>query len=468
MKILYIGSGFVGTCSAAVMADSGHEVLLYDIDKEKIKKLSSGNIEIIESCLFEEGLAEMLIKNKDLISFSADYDDVIRRLDNTDAIFMCLPTPEKSGAEGESDLTYYYLAAEKLAESLSKRNGGMQDKYIVIVNKSTVPINMMDETNRVMEKYSVKNFGVVSNPEFLVEGKAIKGSVHPDRVVVGAQKDSDFKVMRQIYARFLNSPSIQYIETNPQEAEAGKLLANYLLFNRVVTTYDVVGRICESFPEINFENLRKVLISDDRIGSWGFYDSVYCGGSCFIKDAASLAHQLEEVGVNAGHVRQTLMSNNFQRDNFFGRAKKEAGFNWENTSVAVLGVAFKQDTNDVRNSGAIDIVHHLVEEGVKEIRVYDPAAMPMFQSLFDPKIDSRYKIIKYLNSEKEALSGTNAGMILTDWPKFRALGETIQSVCPSPYLIMDGRRMLSGQFDKLQNLGYDIIAVGSPFLKGKK
>ncbi len=467
MKILYIGSGYVGTCSAAVMVDSGHDVLLYDVDKEKVKKLGSNNIEMIESCLLEEGLAEMLIKNKDHILFTADYDQVIKYLDTVDAIFMCLPTPEKEGAEGESDLTYYYLAAEKLAQNLVKRNNNTQSKYVVIINKSTVPVNMIEETNRVMTKYGVNNFGVVSNPEFLVEGKAIEGSVHPDRVVVGGNKEEDFKIMRQVYARFLNSPSIKYIETNPQEAAAGKLLANYLLFNRVTTTFDVVGRVCESFPQINFENLRKVLISDDRIGSWGFYDSVYCGGSCFIKDAASLAHQLEEVGVNAGYVRQTLVSNNFQRDNFFSRAKKEANFDWSKKSVAIMGVAFKQDTNDVRNSGAIDIVRHLVDEGVGEIKIYDPAAMPMFKHLFDPAKDSRYDVISYFDSEKEALSGTEACMILTDWPKFRALDEVIKLICPAPYLIMDGRRMLAARFDELQNLGYDIISVGSPFIKGK-
>ncbi|OGH89849.1 MAG: hypothetical protein A2537_01380, partial [Candidatus Magasanikbacteria bacterium RIFOXYD2_FULL_36_9] len=445
MKILYIGSGFVGTCSAAVMADSGHDVLLYDIDQEKIKKLGSNNIEMIESCLFEDGLGEMLIKNKDTISFTADYQNVIDNLNETDAIFMCLPTPEKYGAEGESDLTYYYIAAEKLAQNLLKRNNGLQEKYIVIINKSTVPVNMIDETNRIMLEHGVKNFGVVSNPEFLVEGKAIEGSVRPDRVVVGAEKEEDFKIMRQVYARFLNSPSIKYLETNPQEAAAGKLLANYLLFNRVTTTFDVVGRVCESFSKINFENLRKVLISDDRIGSWGFYDSVYCGGSCFIKDAASLAHQLEEVGVSAAYVRQTLMSNNFQRDNFFSRSKREANFNWSKKSVAVLGVAFKQDTNDIRNSGAIDIVRHLVDEGVEKIKIYDPAAMPMFMSLFDPAKDQRFEKISYHGSEKEVLSGTDACMILTDWPKFRALGEIIKIDCPAPYLIMDGRRMLSAQ-----------------------
>ena len=467
MKLLYIGSGFVGACSAAVMADSGHDVLLYDIDEAKINKLGSNNVEKIESCLFEGGLGEMLVKNKEHINFTADYTDVIKYLDSADAIFMCLPTPEKYGAEGESDLTYYHLAAEKLAQSLVERNSGAQDKYTVIINKSTVPINMIDETRKVMEKYGVKNFGVVSNPEFLVEGKAIEGSVRPDRVVVGAEKEEDFKIMRQIYSRFLNSSSIKYIETNPQEAAAGKLLANYILFTRLATTFDVVGRVCEIFPNINFENLRKVLVNDNRIGTWGFYDSVYAGGSCFIKDAASLAHQLEEAGAGANLVRQVLNSNNFQRDNFLSRAKREANFVWDKKTVAILGIAFKQDTNDIRNSSAIDIVKHLVDEGAKEIRIYDPEAIPMFKNLFAVEKDSRFQVIKYCANEKEALSNTSACLVLTDWPQFRTTGDIIKEVCATPYLVMDGRRILSHQFDELQNLGYDIIAVGSPFLKGK-
>jgi UDPglucose 6-dehydrogenase len=468
MKILYVGAGFVGACSAAVMADAGHDVLLYDIDEEKIKKLGSNDIGLIESCLFEDGLGDILIKNKNNITFTTNYSEVAKCLDLVDAVFMCLPTPEKDGVAGQSDLTYYHIAAEKLAQNLEKRNNGLQSKYVVVVNKSTVPIAMVDETRGLMEKYGVKNFGVVSNPEFLIEGKAIFGSVHPDRVVVGAEKEEDFKVMRQIYARFLNSSSVKYIEVTPEEAAAGKLLANYLLFNRLAVTFDVVGRVCENFDNVNFENLRKILTSDGRIGNWGFYDSVYAGGSCFIKDAASLAYQLEEIGVGSGLVRQVLNSNNFQRDNFFSRAEKEAGFVWKDKKVAILGVAFKQNTNDVRNSSAINVVKSLIEKGVKEIKIYDPVAMPMFKALFDSSENLDYKIIDYFNSEKEALINTDTCLILTDWPKFMALGEVIKSVCPAPYLIMDGRRMLSVDFKELQNLGYDIISVGSLFLKGKK
>lgn len=468
MKILYIGAGYVGGCSAAVMADSGHDVLLYDIDKKKIDMLGAENVQAVEACLYESGLGDMLIKNKVRIKFTDNYNDVAVSLDETDAVFMCLPTPEKSEAEGESDLSYYYQAAKKLGENLAKRNYGRQTKYVVIVNKSTVPINMVNETDKIMKSCGVINFGVVSNPEFLVEGKAIEGSVHPDRVVIGAEKETDFKIMREIYSRFYNSTAIKYLEVNSCEAAAGKLLANYLLFNRLVNTFDVVGRVCESFANIKFENVRQILISDDRIGKWGFYSSIYAGGSCLIKDAASLSHQLEEVGVNAHQIRSSLEANKFQRDYFYSRAEKEAWFFWEGKIAAILGAAFKQNTNDIRNSSAIDIVEHLINAGIKEIKIYDPVAMPMFQSLFNMKSNHKYKRINYSDSEENVLVGTDACLILTDWPQFRLLGEKIEHVCSPPYLIMDGRRMLQDKYDELQSMGYDIIAVGSPFIKGKR
>jgi UDPglucose 6-dehydrogenase len=468
MKLLYIGAGFVGACSAGVMADSGHEVLVYDIDVEKITMLGSKDRDTIEKCLFEQGLGDMLLRNEKNISFTNDYDRVEKFLDSAEVIFMCLPTPEKAGAEGESDLSYYEEAGHKLAQSLKKRNSGRQDNYVVIVNKSTVPINMADETEKMMNEFGVKNFGVVSNPEFLVEGKAIEGSLKPDRVVVGAWNEKDFVVMRNLYQRFYNSPTVKYLEVNPKEAAAGKLLANFILFSKLINTYDVVGRVAEYFDNVEFEKLRQILTSDERIGKWGFFNSTYAGGSCFIKDAKSLKKQLQDVGAEVAHIERMLEGNDYQRENFYNRAKKEADFDYVDKKIAILGVAFKRDTNDIRNSGAIDIVAHLINDGVKEIKVYDPAAIPMFKNLFDPTRDERYRVISYCSSEKETLTGTDACMILTDWPKFRALDSVVMEVCHPPYLIMDGRRMLASNYRLLAEKGYDIIAVGSQFVKGKK
>ncbi|HRH23594.1 MAG TPA: nucleotide sugar dehydrogenase [Candidatus Magasanikbacteria bacterium] len=467
MNVLYIGGGFVGTCSAAVSADSGHTTLVYDLDKEKVKKLSSEDRDIIQSCLHEEGLGELLIQNHDRITFTYDIKHVEKFIENVDVVFMCLPTPEKRDAEGETDLSYYEKAVESIGPMLAKRNKKKQSKHLVIINKSTVPVRMIDYTEKLFRAQKVDNFSIVSNPEFLVEGKAIKDSIHPDRVVVGANTEEDFMIMRQFYRRFYDSSTVQYIEVNPYEAACGKLLANFLLFNKIVTAYDVVGRTCEHFPNVNYEAVRKILISDPRIGNWGLYNSLFAGGSCFIKDAGSLAHQLEEAGTHAHLVREILEANVFQRDHFFSRAEQEAKFVWKNKKVAVLGLAFKQATNDIRNSGAIGIIHELLGAGVSEVRVYDPAATEETKKYFDLDKNTLYEKIVYADKEYDAIQDADVCIICTDWPQFRGVGDILLTL-PGRCLIMDGRRILQHQYEKLVEEGFSIIAVGSPFMSGVK
>ncbi|EKE06969.1 MAG: hypothetical protein ACD_18C00223G0004 [uncultured bacterium] len=461
MNIIYIGAGFVGSCSAAVSADSGHETLVYDIDDRKIELLGSLDREKIESCIFEDGLADLLIRNKDRINFTTDYTRVEEFLDNCDAIYMCLPTPE-IGETGESDLKYYNLAAKQLSESLVKRNDGKQEKYILIINKSTVPIDMVDQTKVIMDTAGVKNYGVVSNPEFLVEGKAIEGSLRPDRVVVGAWKTQDFGIMRSIYQRFYDSSTVNYIEVNPKEAAAGKLLANFYLFNKLAVCFDVIGRTCETFSDLHFEKIRHILISDSRIGNWGFYNSLYAGGSCFIKDARSLMHQLQNANQVASIVEETYLANKRQLKIFLDRAEKDANFDWNGKTVALVGTAFKQDTNDIRNSPSIDIVHFLRNKKIAKIKVYDPVGIPMFEKIF-PSTDD----IEYMRHEFDAVSGVDVIIISTDWPQFRGLADMMIGEKKS-MLIMDGRRILQHRYVDLQQSGFDIIAVGSPFIKGNK
>lgn len=461
MNILYIGSGFVGACSAAVSAASGHNTLVYDIDERKIKMLGSGDRDTIESCLFEEGLGDLLVRNQDRIEFTTNYTKVEAFLNDCDAIFMCLPTPE-IGETGESNLSYYFDAGEKLAEFLLKRNDGRQEKYVVIINKSTVPIDMVNKTQEIMDKVGVKNYGVVSNPEFLVEGKAISGSLKPDRVVVGAWKQEDFEIMRRVYQRFYDSPTTKYIEVNPKEAAAGKLLANFTLFNKLAICFDVIGRTCETFSDLDYENMRKVLASDPRIGSWGLYDSLYAGGSCFIKDSRSLSHQLQTAGTDATLVSETYIANKRQLETFIGRAEKEAGFNWTGKTVALLGVAFKRDTNDIRNSPSIDIGHFLQEKQVKTVQVYDPAGMDFFKQVFPES-----QQFQYFSHEFEAIKDVDVIIIATDWPQFRGLADVIITELKNKPLIMDGRRMLQHKYNDLQKVGFDVIAVGSKFIKSE-
>lgn len=458
MNILYIGAGFVGACSAAVSATSGHQILVYDVDKTKIAKLSSGDRDTIESCLFEEGLADLLVRNKERIRFVTSYQAVQEFLDNCDAVFMCLPTPEV-GETGESDLSYYLAAAQELAKALIKRNGVKQEKYVVIVNKSTVPIDMVAKTEEIMEERKVKNYGVVANPEFLVEGKAVQGSLEPDRIVVGAWKEKDFIIMRGIYQRFYDVTTVKYIEVNPKEAAAGKLLANFYLFNKLQICFDVIGRTCETFSDLRFEKLRHILTSDKRISDWGFYDSLYAGGSCFIKDARSLSHQLQTAGQSADLVNEVYLANKRQLELFISRAAKEAKLDWSDKTVALMGLAFKRDTNDIRNSPSIDLVKFLLEKSVKKILAYDPAATTNFKTLFPAS-----EQIEYVEHELAAIAKADVIIISTDWPQFRGLAEMIIAKNVKKALIMDGRRMLQSRYDDLRKSGHNIIAVGGPFM----
>ena len=455
MNVLYLGTGFVGACSAAVSADSGHSTLAYDIDRKKIDKLRSGDRDQVESCIYEEGLGDLLVRNRDRVEFTAEYRKVEAFLDRCDAVFMCLPTPEINET-GESNLNFYLDAARKIAAALRRRNKGAQRKYVVIVNKSTVPIDTIHKTREILDAAGVRNIGVVSNPEFLVEGQAVMGALRPDRIVIGAEKKKDFAVLRRIYQRFLNSPSVRYIEVNPREAAAGKLLANFTLFSRLAVCFDVIGRTCESFPGIHFENVRQILSSDPRIGAWGLYDSLYAGGSCFIKDARSLRFQLQGREKNASLVHEIFGANRRQLQSFLDRAEAEAYFDWRHKRVALLGVAFKRNTNDIRNSPALEIVPFLAGKKVRETRIFDPAAMEDFRRVFPPS-----STIKYAGAESEAIAGADAIIIATDWSQFRGLDELLKKLKTRP-LIMDGRRMLQSAYGSLKKAGFKIIAVGSP------
>lgn len=463
MNILYIGGGFVGSCSAAVAADSGHATLVYDIDEKKIAQLSSGDRDEIESCLFETGLGDLIIRNKERIQFTSVYRDVEARLDTADAIFMCLPTPEV-GESGESDLSYYDAAAHALGKAMALRNHGQQSHYIVVVNKSTVPIDMVDTTKQIFDSYGCRNYGIVSNPEFLVEGKAIQGSLKPDRIVVGASTHQDFEIMRRVYQRFYGSSEVSYIEVTPKEAAAGKLLANFYLFAKLALCFDVIGRTAEVFSDIEFESLRKIISSDKRIGNWGFHDSLYAGGSCLIKDARSLAHQLGQQHTAVSFVEEVYNANKRQIQNFFERSIREAHIAWDEKKVALLGTSFKRDTNDIRNSASVVLLDMMSVYNPSQIYIYDPVAQASFQAVY-PATNT----ILYVDSEEEALQDADIIIISTDWPQFRGIADKLlEANLAHPVLIMDGRRLLKHRYSELQSHGYDILAVGSPFIKGTR
>jgi UDPglucose 6-dehydrogenase len=457
MKIIVVGTGFVGLTHAAVCSEYGHEVHAYDISEERVKAYQSGDREQIEKYVNEPGLANIIEEHLDqYLFFTTDVSDVI---DDVDAIFMCLPTPPK--LDGSTNLSHYSNAAHHLGHLLSKRK---TNHRIVLVNKSTVPIGSARLLEQILSEHDVKNFGVASNPEFLPQGSAVEASRKPDRVVVGADTEADFEVLARVYPQFVNHVRIRYIETTPETAEAIKYLANALLLNYISFWNGVGGRLAETFENIRMEDLKLGVTSDNRISTWGSYVSNGAGGSCFGKDIQSMIYQLNRQGRSTDLLQAVYNINEYQKTYLIDRAVHEAGFNFNNKTVGLLGLAFKKRTNDMRDSSALKVVESLLARGVAGIKAYDPLAISDAMKWFDPEQNHLFERISYFKTAKDAMRGTDALFISTDWEEFRGLSGTIERTVEPPYLIIDGRRMIP-DYDALVAKGYHYLPVGGRLSK---
>jgi UDPglucose 6-dehydrogenase len=456
MKIIVVGTGFVGLTHAAVCSEYGHAVYAYDIDATRIAAYTSGEPAQIEHYVNEPGLPAIIAENLNrYLFFTTDIEQVI---DGTDAIFLCLPTPPRP--DGSSDLSYYFTAVNHLAELLARRK---DQRRVVIVNKSTVPIGTARQLAAVLREHGVPNAGVASNPEFLPEGDAVEKSRRPDRVVVGCDAEEDFRILRRIYSQFVNHVRIRYIETTPETAEAIKYVANTLLLTYVSFWNGVGARLGETFENVRMEDLKRGVTADARISTWGSYVSNGAGGSCFGKDIQSLIYQLRRAGQGADLLQSVYQINEYQKTYLIERAAREAGANFNQKTVALLGLAFKQRTNDMRDSSALQVVEALLARGVKEIRAYDPLALSEARKFFNPERNYLFEKITYHESVVAALEGSDMLFISTDWEEFRGLSRTIEQTVRPPYLVLDGRRMIP-DYQELVNAGYGYLAVGSQYM----
>ena len=460
MKIIVVGTGFVGLPHAAVCSEYGHEVIAYDIDEKRIEAYRSGEREAIERYVNEPGLVSAMSKTSGrYLFFTTNLAEVI---EGVDVVFMCLNTPPQR--DGSTDLSYVTTAAHTLGELLAKRQ---EKSRVVIVNKSTVPIGTARLMESILNEHGVENFGVASNPEFLAQGSAIEGSRHPDRVVVGADNAEDFQLLRRVYSQFVNHVRIAYVETTPETAEAIKYMANSLLLTYISYWNGVGARLAETFPNILMEDLKVGVTADSRISKWGSYVSNGAGGSCFGKDIQSLIYQFKRAGQPTDLLQAVYGINEYQKQYIFDRAVHEAGFSFNNKTITILGLAFKKRTNDMRDSAALKAVESLLGRGVAHIRAYDPLAMEVAQShWFHPDKNSLFERISYHESPAEALAGSDAVYISTDWEEFRGLSRTIMQTVPAPYLVMDARRMIP-DYEALVAKGYDYLPVGGTLMKGE-
>lgn len=453
MKVIVLGTGYVGLVHAAVCSEYGHEVYAYDNDGQKLKAFATGQTLEIEKYVNEPGLAKVIRETLDrYLFFSGDLAPII---EGTDAVFMCLPTPPN--LDGSTNLTFYDAAAEHLAELLA----GRKDKRrMVIVNKSTVPIGTARHLEGIIRSHNVENVGVSSNPEFLAEGTAVTQARRPDRVVVGCDHEEDFRILRRVYSQFVNHVRIKYIETSPETAEAIKYVANTMLLTYISFWNGVGAKIGEKIPNINIDDLRMGVTADERISTWGSFVSNGAGGSCFGKDISSLINQLRKVNVSTKMLEASYEVNEYQKVYLIDRAITEVGFKFNNKTVAVLGLAFKKHTNDMRDASSIKVIESLLGKGTAKIKAYDPLANQSARTVFDPSRNVLFEKIDYYDSAKEAIDGTDALFISSDCEEFRGLSRTIEELVRPPYLIMDGRRMIPDYGD-LTAKDYSYIAVGS-------
>jgi UDPglucose 6-dehydrogenase len=459
MKIIIVGTGFVGLTHAAVCSEYGHEVYAYDIDERRLAAYRSAEREQIEHYVNEPGLTSIIAENIGRYLFFTN--DLTPIIEGTDALFLCLPTPPNP--DGSSDLSHYFNAVRHLCGLLAERK---DTRRVVLINKSTVPIGTARQLERVLREYEVPNAGVASNPEFLPEGDAVEKSRRPDRVVVGADTDEDMRIIRRIYSQFVNHVRIRYIETTPETAEAIKYIANTLLLTYVSFWNGVGARLGETLPNIRMEDLKRGVTADTRISTWGSYVSNGAGGSCFGKDIQSLIYQLKIAGQSTDMLQSVYGINEYQKTYLVDRAVREAGMSFNHKTVALLGLAFKQRTNDMRDASSLKVVEALLARGVREIRAYDPLAISEARRFFNPEKNHLFEKISYHESVKQALTSSDMLFISTDWEEFRGLSRTIEQTVKPPYLVIDGRRMIP-DYNELADRGYGYLAVGSPYIAPK-
>jgi UDPglucose 6-dehydrogenase len=432
MKITMIGSGYVGLVSGACFADFGHDVVCVDKDVSKIDALKSGRIPI-----FEPGLDHLVSTNvaAGRLAFTTDLPEGVA---GADAVFIAVGTPSRRG-DGHADLSYVYAAAEEIARSLTG--------FTVIVNKSTVPVGTGDEVERIIREANPDaQFAVVSNPEFLREGAAIDDFKRPDRIVIGGADERGLEVMRQVY-RPLSLNKAPLIEMTRRGAELTKYAANAFLAVKI-TFINEIADLCEKVGA-DVQEVARGIGLDGRIGSKFLHAGPGYGGSCFPKDTLALLKTAQDFEAPQ-RIVETVVAVNDNRKRAMGRKVIAAmGGDVRGKTVAVLGLTFKPNTDDMRDSPAIAVVQTLQDAGAT-IRAYDPEGHEQAKKVLPD--------ITYCTGAYDAMEGADGLVIVTEWDAFRALDLTrVKSLLSEPILV-DLRNIYPREM--VEKAGFTYLAVG--------
>lgn len=427
-NICVVGSGHVGLVTGACFADFGNKVICMDDDAGKIESLERGIIQF-----FEPDLEEMVAKNlsNGRLSFTKSIEEAIKQ---SDIVFICVGTPQKSS--GEADLTQVEAVAQRVAQAMHK--------YTLVIEKSTVPVKTGSWIKRTIERNNTNNidFDVVSNPEFLREGKAIYDFMHPDRIVIGTENERALKLMLELYKPF-QSPTIV---TNIETAELIKHASNAFLALKI-SYINALANICEKVGA-DVAKVAEGMGYDKRIGHAFLNAGIGYGGYCLPKDTAAFVKIAEEVGYDFEILQAVRNINDGQRRQLFAKIKKEL-WNINGKTIGILGLSFKPDTDDMREAPAIDIISKLKEEGA-HIKAYDPKAMENAKTVFSD--------IEYCQNAYEVAKGSDALVIITEWAEFKSLDlQKVKSLMKHP-VIIDGRNIYEPA--EMKQLGFLYRGVG--------
>lgn len=436
MNLSVIGTGYVGLVSGTCFAEMGNNVICVDNNKDKLEKLKKGIVPI-----YEPGLEILFHRNieKKRLTFT---EDLKRAVLESEIIMLCLPTPQ--GEDGSADLKYVFEVADEIGKILKE---AIARNFKIIVNKSTVTVGTSKAVTKIIEKYGVNNFEIVSNPEFLREGFAVDDFMKPDRIIVGANSQKVFDRMRTLYEPFVRQGN-PIFEMNPESSEVTKYAANSYLAMRI-TYMNELANFCEVVGA-DVEMVRKGMGADSRIGKRFLFPGIGYGGSCFPKDVNALIKTSEDNNSPIRLLKVVDEANKLQKLILVKKILKHFDRNIKGKKFAVWGLAFKPNTDDMREAPSIYIIKELIRLGAK-VSAYDPAAMENAKFYLDDILD-------YTQDQYCILKDADALLILTEWNEFRNPDfNRIKSDLKSP-IIFDGRNVF--EIKKMEELGFTYYSIG--------
>ena len=426
-----VGTGYVGLVSGICFADLGNEVICVDKDKNKIINLNNSKIPI-----YEPGLQELLIKNvkNKKLHFSSNLKESVKK---SDIIFICVGTPSKKRS-GSADLSQVYDVAKQISKSINK--------YKIIITKSTVPITTGDQIDKILLKKNKKKlFDVVSNPEFLREGEAIRDFIYPDRIVVGSNTKKPHKILKNLYSPLI-SKGAKFIETSRKSAELIKYASNSFLATKI-TFINEISNLCEKIG-VDIEDISIGIGLDKRIGSRFLRAGPAYGGSCFPKDTKAIVETANKFKTNLSVIKSVINSNDNRTNLLINRLNKILNNKYKNVRITFLGVTFKANTDDMRDSASLKMIPLLSKKGAK-INYYDPTG----------EKTEFYKIknVLFSKSINEAIQFSDVIIIHTEWNDFKSIN--FKSLCKKKRVILYDLRNLYSP-EKINKMGIKYFSIG--------